>query len=90
MNNKRILKWGIMGAGIIANKMADALRLTPNCQLHAIASKTLTRARLFAEKNGVKNVTADHFPGHAVVFKVKRPHKSPGIPGKLGIGLTAD
>ncbi len=44
-----------MGAGIIAHKMADALKLNPNCQLYAVASKTPSKARKFADKNNVEN-----------------------------------
>ncbi len=50
-NNK--LTWGIIGAGIIAEKMADALHQNPGSKLLAVASKTLTRAENFAEKNKV-------------------------------------
>ncbi len=55
MNNKKELKWGIIGAGNIANKMADALKITPNNQLYAVASKTPSKARIFADKYGVEN-----------------------------------
>ncbi len=55
MNNTRTLKWGIIGAGNIANKMADALKITQNNILYAVASKTLSKAKLFAEKHGVEN-----------------------------------
>jgi len=56
MNNIRQLKWGIIGAGNIANKMADALRITPNNQLFAVASKTPSKAKIFADKNGIENI----------------------------------
>lgn len=56
MDNTQQLKWGIMGAGIIAKKMANALKITPNSQLYAVASKTPSKARMFADENGVKNV----------------------------------
>lgn len=55
MNNKRKLKWGIIGVGNIANKMADALKITPNNLLYAVASKTPSKARIFADKYGVEN-----------------------------------
>jgi predicted dehydrogenase len=55
MDNIQKLKWGIMGAGNIAKKMANALKMTPNCQLYAVASKTPSKARMFADENGVAN-----------------------------------
>ncbi len=60
MVNKQKLKWGIVGAGNIANKMASALKITPNSQLYAVASKTLSKAKIFADKNGVENVYTYH------------------------------
>jgi len=53
--NTKKLNWGIIGAGIIAYKLADALKLNPNSQLFAVASKTPSRAKIFAEKNSVEN-----------------------------------
>ena len=50
MKTGKKLKWGIMGAGIIARKMADALELSSLNQLYAIASKTPEKARLFANE----------------------------------------
>ena len=50
MKTGQKLKWGIMGAGIIARKMADALELSSLNQLYAIASKTPEKARLFANE----------------------------------------
>jgi predicted dehydrogenase len=55
MDNTKKIKWGIIGAGIIAKKMANALKITPNCQLFAVASKTPSKARMFADENGVEN-----------------------------------
>ena len=56
MSNSQELKWGIIGTGIIAEKMADALRIYSNSQLYAVASKTPSKARAFANKHGVENV----------------------------------
>lgn len=53
-DNKRKVKWGIMGAGIIAGKMAKALKMSPNNQLYAVASKTLSKAKTFAHKFGIE------------------------------------
>jgi predicted dehydrogenase len=46
------LNWGILGPGIIARKMADALRLHPDSKLFAVASKTLEKAERFARDHG--------------------------------------
>lgn len=54
MNETRILKWGIIGAGIIANKMADALKITQDNILYAVASKTPSKASKFAEKHDIE------------------------------------
>ncbi len=55
MDNTQKLKWGIMGAGNIAKTMADALKINPNCQLCAVASKSPSKARMFADENGIEN-----------------------------------
>jgi len=56
VKNNRKLKWGIIGLGNIATTMADALKIIPNNQLYAVASKTPSKARIFADKHGVENV----------------------------------
>lgn len=55
MDNSQILKWGIIGAGIIARKMANALKISKNCQLSAIASKTSSKAKRFAKEFGLEH-----------------------------------
>jgi predicted dehydrogenase len=55
MTNKQTLNWGIMGAGIIANSMADALKNTPNNQLLAVASKTPAKAEAFAKEHNIEH-----------------------------------
>ncbi|MCK5674900.1 MAG: Gfo/Idh/MocA family oxidoreductase [Spirochaetales bacterium] len=47
------LNWGIIGAGIIAEKMADALHQNKYSNLLAVASKAIQRAQSFADKNTV-------------------------------------
>lgn len=42
--------WGIIGPGKIAGKFATALSRMPNCELIAIASRDIERAKVFAEK----------------------------------------
>lgn len=44
------LRWGIMGAGIIAEKMAKAIIETPGSSLLAVASKSPEKASSFAAK----------------------------------------
>ena len=56
MADTKKLNWGIIGAGIIAYKMADALKINPNSQVCAVASKTYSKAKIFAEKNNIENV----------------------------------
>jgi len=55
MDNTQKVKWGIIGAGNIAKKMANALKIAPNCHLCAVASKTPSKARMFADENCVEN-----------------------------------
>jgi predicted dehydrogenase len=43
-------KWGIIGPGKIANKFAIALTMAGDAQLRAVASRDVSRARVFAEK----------------------------------------
>ena len=55
MKNIKKIKWGIIGAGLIARKMADALKIDPDSQLVAVASKTMSKAEKFAEEFDVEN-----------------------------------
>lgn len=48
------LRWGIMGAGNIAHKMAQALVINPDSQLVAVASKTLSKAQGFAKQHRIE------------------------------------
>mgnify|MGYP000165007160 CR=1 FL=1 len=42
------LKWGILGLGKIAHKMAQDLALSDSSKLHAVASRSATKAKEFA------------------------------------------
>ncbi len=54
MNSKdRPIRWGIIGAGIIAAKMAEAINYDATSQLLAVASKTPSKASAFAETHGI-------------------------------------
>lgn len=45
--------FGIIGAGNIAHKFIEAIRMTKNADVTAVASKSLERARDWAEKEGL-------------------------------------
>ena len=55
MKNTKKINWGIIGAGLIAGKMADALKINPDSQLVAVASKTMPKAEKFAKEFDVEN-----------------------------------
>lgn len=46
-------RFAILGAGNIAGKFCDAVSRIPGCEVAAVASKSMTRAKNFAEKNGI-------------------------------------
>ena len=46
-------RWGIMGAGIVAKTMADALRQNKNAELCFVASKSVERAKAWAREQNV-------------------------------------
>lgn len=45
--------WGIMGAGNIASKFADAVRRLAGCEVIAVASRDGARAEEFVRQNGI-------------------------------------
>ncbi len=47
-------KWGIIGTGFIAQKMADALLFLPNVKLAAVVSRSKDTANIFAAKYNCK------------------------------------
>lgn len=49
----RSLNWGIIGAGIIAHKMAEAIEIDGDSRLVAVASKTAEKAKDFADQHGI-------------------------------------
>ena len=49
----KTIRFGIIGAGGIANKFCDAVKRTEYAEVCAVSSKSMERARAFAEKNGV-------------------------------------
>lgn len=48
-----VFHWGILGTGNIASSMAEALALVPDAMCAAVASRTLNKARAFAERWGI-------------------------------------
>jgi len=48
-----IFKFAIMGAGNIANKFCDAVKLIEGCEVTAISSKSMNRALEFAKRHGL-------------------------------------
>lgn len=44
----------IMGAGSIAEKFCDAVKLLDDCEIAAVASKSMKKAQAFAEKHGIR------------------------------------
>jgi scyllo-inositol 2-dehydrogenase (NADP+) len=54
MKNKKI-KWGILGTGWIANKMAEALKVVDSSELIAIGSRNIVTAKKFATEFNIPN-----------------------------------
>lgn len=50
---KSKFRWGIIGASEIANKFCDAIERIGECEVVAISSRSLDRAKQFAEKNRI-------------------------------------
>ncbi len=55
MDISKKIKWGIIGSGIIARKLADAVTINPDSELYAVASKTHSKAKQLADEFGIKN-----------------------------------
>lgn len=53
------LRWAVLGTGVIANEMAEALQ-NMGTRLYAVGNRTYSKAVAFAEKYGVTKVY-DHF-----------------------------
>ena len=48
-----LFRYGIMGAGGIAKKFCDAVSLLEDCEVCAVASKSMSRAQEFAKKKNI-------------------------------------
>jgi predicted dehydrogenase len=71
-------RWGIIGAGHIAHKFADALRHVENAKLQAIASTNAQRAKEFAKKYSIPDIHDGYgklFSSEAVdIVYIATPH----------------
>ena len=47
------IRWGIISTGHISGKFAEALKLLPEAEISAVASRNLVTANRFAEKHGI-------------------------------------
>lgn len=52
---KNAIKWGIIGLGNIAEKFASDLLLSEKAMLHAVASRSLEKAKQFSAKHNAQN-----------------------------------
>ena len=52
---EKTFNWGIIGLGKIAKKFAEDLQKTPNTALHAVASRSIEKAKNFANEYEVKH-----------------------------------
>ena len=59
MRENKQLRWAVLGAGVIANEMAQALRAMGRT-LDAVGNRTQEKAVAFAKKYGVKKVYDDY------------------------------
>lgn len=59
MNEKKQLRWAVLGTGVIANQMAAALQ-SMGRTLDAVGNRTYDKAVAFAQKYGVKKVYRDY------------------------------
>ena len=73
------LKWAVLGTGVIANEMAQAL-VKMNKRLYAVANRTHQKALDFAERYGVQKVydqIDEVFEDEAVdIIYITSPHNT--------------
>lgn len=63
----KIINWGILGTGYIANKLAEALAHVHNARLLAVGSRNLNKAQAFAIKHNVER----HYGSYDEVIRDK-------------------
>ena len=59
MNKTKEIKWAVLGTGVIANEMAQALAKADR-KLYAVGNRTYEKAVAFAETYGVEKVYSDY------------------------------
>ncbi|MBC6608795.1 Gfo/Idh/MocA family oxidoreductase [Hymenobacter sp. BT188] len=74
----RTYNWAILGLGTIAHKFAESLALVPQARLHAVASRSLSKAQGFAGRHGAAHAVGSYeellkVPGIDVVY-IATPH----------------
>jgi predicted dehydrogenase len=62
---KKMINWGIIGCGGIANKFAESAAVLDGVKVIAAASRTLGKAEAFAEKHSIKS----YYSGYAEMLK---------------------
>ena len=79
MDKNRDLNWAVLGTGVIANEMAQAL-VKMNKRLYAVANRTHQKALDFAERYGMQKVydqIDDVFEDEAVdIIYITSPHNT--------------
>ncbi|NNL57695.1 MAG: Gfo/Idh/MocA family oxidoreductase [Pseudomonadales bacterium] len=53
MQSSRVVRWGLLGPGVIAHTFARDIAFADNAELHAVASRSLSRAQGFAQQYGI-------------------------------------
>ncbi|NQZ59972.1 MAG: Gfo/Idh/MocA family oxidoreductase, partial [Lentisphaeraceae bacterium] len=48
------IRWGVLGAGLIAGKLAKAINEVDDAVLYAVGSRDVTKAKIFAGKFGAQ------------------------------------
>ncbi len=56
----KVIRWGILGTGMIARQFATALRDVPDAQLHAVASRSVTTAQAFGKDFNASKCYGDY------------------------------
>ena len=69
---EKIIRWGVMGAGRIAQRFAESLRHDPRCRLVAASGRTPEKVAKFAEKFGID-------PAHAYAQEPARQGSAAGV-----------
>ena len=60
MNTPKIIRWGIIGLGKIANKFAQDIQKVEHCQLYAVASRHQEKASSFAKQYNATKAYGDY------------------------------